>query len=83
MKPITKAFLLFCLFVAVLNASAEKLNVLFIVSEDNGPECLRCSSGMLPVPGRFPDRALSTPKRTDRFGDLEIRYVLREDPEHR
>jgi hypothetical protein len=105
MKPITKAFLLFCLFVAVLNASAEKLNVLFIVSEDNGPEigcygapvqtpllgqggnpfpeCLRCSSGMLPVPGRFPDRALSTPKRTDRFGDLEIRNVLREDPEHR
>lgn len=38
MKPITKAFLLFCLFVAVLNASAKKLNVLFIVSEDNGPE---------------------------------------------
>ncbi len=38
MKPAMKAFLLFCLFVTTLHASGEPLNVLFIVSEDNGPE---------------------------------------------
>ena len=38
MKFIAKAFLPFCLFVVTLHASGERLNVLFIVSEDNGPE---------------------------------------------
>ena len=38
MKPIANACLLFCLFVGTLQASDDRLNVLFIVSEDNGPE---------------------------------------------
>ena len=38
MKPALKAFLLFCLFVSALNAFDDRLNILFIVSEDNGPE---------------------------------------------
>ena len=38
MKFITKAVLPFCLFIATLDVSGERLNVLFIVSEDNGPE---------------------------------------------
>ena len=38
MKTIANACLLFCLFVGTLHASDERLNVLFIVSEDNGPE---------------------------------------------
>ena len=38
MKPIANACLLLCLFVGTLNASDDRLNVLFIVSEDNGPE---------------------------------------------
>ena len=38
MKFIAKAFLPFSLFVVTLHASGERLNVLFIVSEDNGPE---------------------------------------------
>ena len=38
MKHYLKALLLFVLIVSALNASDDRLNVLFIVSEDNGPE---------------------------------------------